>query len=62
MAEVDFADYADNLARQLIDSYSRDGHIQLTTTLAPVSSASRHCSDWPLTSRPMARSIRIHQL
>lgn len=37
MAEVDFADYADNLARQLIDSYSRDGHIRLTTALAPVS-------------------------
>lgn len=37
MAEVDFADYADNLARQLIDSYSREGHIRLTTTLAPVS-------------------------
>lgn len=37
MAEVDFADYADNLARQLIDSYSRDGHIRLTTALAPIS-------------------------
>jgi len=37
MAEVDFADYADNLARQLIDSYSRDDHIRLTTTLEPVS-------------------------
>lgn len=36
MAEVDFADYAESLARQLIDSYSRNGQIRLTTRLEPV--------------------------
>ena len=37
MAEVDFGEYAGNLARQLVDSYSRNDRIHLATALEPVS-------------------------
>ena len=37
MAEVDFGEYAGNLARQLVESYSRNDRIHLATALEPVS-------------------------